>query len=231
MRAARKNWKTYALGVAAVAALLSSTACESGGTDDAARPTPSGTASATGSAGPGDGSGISSSGSANSGGSGDSGSSGGSGGAATAACADPDLSITTSLWRHDEGRHLLITATNISDKPCTLYHYPYVSFGADIENPLSPMESKPQVIATIKPKGKAYAGLLLFRPDEKTNTFKSFALGYQDRVPNSGGDAAPLDIAFSDDIDSVAVGPNPLITYWNVDLGAVQNFMIKAGRS
>ncbi|MGW7204082.1 DUF4232 domain-containing protein [Streptomyces sp. NPDC054837] len=214
MGAARKSWKTYTLGAVAVAALLASTACEpGGGTDDKADTTPSASPTASDSATPG--------GSAGAGGSGDT---GGSGEDATRACADPDLSVATSVYPHDEVRHLLVTATNAGDTPCTLYHYPRVYLGDETENPLGPMESKPQAVATIEPGEKAYAGLFLFRAGEKTTTVESLGLGYMERVPNSDEEGAPLDIRLPDGTDFLTPGPNPGVTYWNTDLDAVEKF-------
>ncbi|MGW0390501.1 DUF4232 domain-containing protein [Streptomyces sp. NPDC003042] len=239
MRTARKSWKTYALGVAAIAALLSSTACESGGTDNGKSPTASGTPSATGTPTP---SGTpSTAGTAQPGGGGTTGPSqssgggsanpGGGGDTTIAACDDNDLSIATSGWRQDSGQHLLITATNFTDKACTLYHYPYVRFGTDIGAPVGPMESKPRAIATIGPKEKAYAGLFVFRAGQETRTVTSISLGYQDRAPNSNRDVAPLDIRLSDEVGSLTVGPNPRVTYWNTDLRAVEDFLFRSGNS
>ncbi|MCX5378714.1 DUF4232 domain-containing protein [Streptomyces sp. NBC_00091] len=228
MRAARNRWKTYALGAAAIAALLSSTACESGGTDDGKSPTPSATPSATTtptttpvptptSTQPGGG-----------GATGASKSPGGGGKTTAEACNDNDLSIATSFWRQDSGQHLLITATNMSDKPCTLYHYPYVRFGADAGEPVAAMGSEPKAIATIGPKEKGYAGVFLFRGGQETFTVTSFALGYQDRALNSNRDVASLDISLSGEVDSLNVGPNPRVSYWNTDLRAIEDLMFRS---
>ncbi|MEU6988700.1 DUF4232 domain-containing protein, partial [Streptomyces sp. NPDC046324] len=92
----------------------------------------------------------------------------GGGRATAAACNDNDLSITTSFWRQDSGQNVLITARNISGKACTLYHYPYVGFGAEIEGPIDVMGSGHRPIAAIGPKEKAYAGVFLFRGSGRT---------------------------------------------------------------
>ncbi|MFH8628103.1 DUF4232 domain-containing protein [Streptomyces vietnamensis] len=240
MRAARKTWKTYALGAAAVAALLSATACGPDGTDEgAASPAPSGTASATGSTrpstpspsdSPSDSAKPSASESAKPTATG-SGGSGGSGGDSkdngkAPACGDQDLSIGTSYWAHDSGQHLLITATNVTDKPCTLYHYPFITFGQDVDSPLTPMESPAKAVATIGPKEKAYAGVKLFLGGEKTETYTSFGIAYQD--PTTSNDGSPVDVALSKDVEFVTVGPNPSVTFWNLDRSEVEKFVFKA---
>lgn len=233
MRTVRKGWKTCTLGVVAVAALLSSAACDSGGADQGKSPTASGTPTAPGAATP--------SGSPSPAGTtarpGDSsGTAGpsqspGDGTTAIAACNDNDLSIDTSGWRQDSGQHLLITATNFTDKACALYHYPYVRFGTDIGGPIAPTDSKPQAVATIGPKEKAYAGVFVFRAGQQTRTVTSFSLGYQDRAPGSNRDVASLDIRLSDEVGSLTVGPNPRVTYWNTDLRAVEDFLFRSGNS
>ncbi|MEU0401328.1 DUF4232 domain-containing protein [Streptomyces sp. NPDC006197] len=230
MRAARKSWKTYALGAAAVAALLSSTACgPDGGTDDGAvSPAPSRTASATGTTAP---AAPSPSTEAPRPGATDSArpsarpSATGSGKAP--ACGDQDVSIGTSYWAHDSGQHLLITATNITDKPCTLYNYPFITFGQDTDSPLTPMESPAKAVATIGPKEKAYAGVKLFLGGEKTSGgYTSFGIAYAD--PSSSGDGSPIDVEFSDEVQFVNVGQNPSVTFWNLDRSEVEKFVFKA---
>ncbi|MFE5719525.1 hypothetical protein [Streptomyces erythrochromogenes] len=62
------------------------------------------------------------------------------------------------------------------------------------------------------PKEKAYAGVLVFRDGRQTRTVTSFSLGHQDRAPGSNRDVASLDIRLSDEVGSLTVGPNPLVT-------------------
>ncbi|MFF4429398.1 DUF4232 domain-containing protein [Streptomyces sp. NPDC001513] len=233
MRTVRKSWKTYTLGVAAIAALLSSTACDSGGTENGKGPTASGTPSAAGSPTPSPFGTPSAAGTTQPGGGGTAGpsQSAGGGNPTIAACNDNDLSIDTSGWRQDSGQHLLITATNFTDKACTLYHYPYVRFGTDIGAPVGATESKPRAIATIGPKEKAYAGVFVFKAGQQTYTVTSFSLGYQDRALNSNKDVAPLDIRLSEEVGSLTVGPTPRVTYWNTDLGAVEDFLFRSGNN
>ncbi|QES48766.1 hypothetical protein DEJ50_13990 [Streptomyces venezuelae] len=230
----RNRWKNYAAGLAVVAALLSATACQSGGTDEgkAPGPGPSSGAPAPSADAPSTTAPTTAPTSAPSGTPGTTGTGqpGGSGsGKTVAACNDNDLSIDTSVWRQDSGQNLLITATNITDKPCTLYHYPYVGFGAEMDGPIGAMKGRPKADATIGPKGKAYAGVFLFRGGEKTTAFKSFSLGYQDRAPNSNRDVASLDIALSKEIGSLNHGPNPRVTYWNLDRRAIEDILFRSG--
>ncbi|MFD0077457.1 DUF4232 domain-containing protein [Streptomyces sp. NPDC127166] len=227
MRAARRSWKTYALGAAAVAALLSSTACgPDGGTEGgAASRAPSGTTSASATTQPADPS-PSPSTEAPQPSATTSASPSATGSGKAPACGDKDVSIGTSYWAHDSGQHLLITATNVTDKPCTLYNYPFVTFGQDADSPLTPMESPAKSVATIGPKGKAYAGVKLFLGGEKTDAHKSFGIAYAD--PSSTENGSPIDVAFSDEVQFVNVGRNPSVTFWNLDRSEVERFVFKA---
>ncbi|MFE7094362.1 DUF4232 domain-containing protein [Streptomyces erythrochromogenes] len=233
MRTVRKSGKTCTLGIMAVAALLSSAACDSGGADRGESPTPSGTPAASAGATPSGTPSPAGTTARPGGGEGTPGTSQspGSGSSALAACNDNDLSIDTSGWRQDSGRHLLVTATNLTDQACTLYHYPYVRFGTDIGDPIPPTGSEPRAVATIGPKQKAYAGVFVFRAGQQTRTVTSFSLGYQDRAPGSNRDVASLDIRLSDEVGSLTVGPDPRVTYWNTDLSAVEDFLFRSGNS
>ncbi|MFC7303131.1 DUF4232 domain-containing protein [Streptomyces monticola] len=182
MRSVRKTWKSYALGVAAVAALLSSTACEPG-TDDGAAGDPSGSPSASSSAKPGGGgdggdsgksggdggkSGGVVGGSEGSGGSGDTGggSEGGGGaddgdGAGTddaAKCHSDNMELSVAE-KNPNGTVpvLLVTATNVGDETCWAW-LPELSF--DDSRPTRIEEStQPQAVVSIEPGASAYAGI------------------------------------------------------------------------
>ena len=222
MGAARTRLKTYALGAAAVVALLASTACEAGGgTDDAAASaTPSrasdassSTPSAPGTVTPGS----------------DDENASESTGEEARPCTDSDVSVVTKVYPHDEARHLLLTATNISDSTCTLYLYPNVSFGDGAVEQIGPMESKPKELATVAPGGKGYAGLLLWRAGEETTAVKSMTIGFVD-IENVEAGVAQLAVEFPDGTDFLNVGDpavsaTPQVTYWNTDLAATEKFM------
>ncbi|MER7760549.1 DUF4232 domain-containing protein [Streptomyces sp. NPDC097619] len=145
------------------------------------------------------------------------------------ACNDNDLSIDTSVWRQDSGRHLLVTATNFTDKPCTLYHHPYVGFGAVIEGPLPVAGPRPRAIATIGPRQKAYAGVFLFEGGEKTVAVEAISLGYQDHAFGSNKDVGWLDSAFPKEIGSLNVGRDARVTYWHLDRGTIEDILFRSG--
>ncbi|WP_327262830.1 DUF4232 domain-containing protein [Streptomyces sp. NBC_01232] len=225
MLTVRASWRSHALGVAAVAALLATAACDSGGADDA-RPSAAPTVPSTPSAAatptaPAPSASPSPTATA----------AGTSSGPGTVACNDNDLSIATSVWRQDSGQHLLITATNFTDKACTLYHYPYVGFGAAIDGPIDAMGSAPKAIATIGPKEKAYAGLFLYRGSERTIAVEAVSIGHQDRALNSNKESSMLDVALSKEIGFLNVGTNARVTYWNRDLRAVEDLLFRSGNN
>ena len=232
MGAARIRLRTYALGAAAVAALLSSTACEPGGsTDDAATSgTPSSSSSGTPSASASGTPGTATPDNDNDNGNNDDDNAGGeSSGEEARPCTDSDVSVVTKVYPHDEARHLLLTATNTSDSKCTLYLYPYVSFGDGAVEQIGPMESKPQKLATVAPGGKGYAGLLLWRADEETTAVKSMTIGFVD-IENVEAGVAQLAVEFPEGTDFLNVGDpavsaTPQVTYWNTDLAATEKFM------
>ncbi|WP_405981634.1 DUF4232 domain-containing protein [Streptomyces sp. NBC_00158] len=236
MSTARNRWQTYALGAAAAAALLTSTACDSG-KDGGTNPTASASPSASAPASPGTSAAPSPSPSASASTSPGGGASPApsasaaptTGGkpAATRACSHDDLSITPSLWRQDSGQNLLITATNISGTACTLYHYPYVGFGTVVEGPLAPLGSAPRAVATLQPKEKAYAGVYMFRGGEQTVAVTALSMGYQDRAPGSNKESAWLEQGLAARTGDLNVGRDAKVTYWNKDLRAVEDQLFR----
>ncbi|GAA3383456.1 DUF4232 domain-containing protein [Streptomyces racemochromogenes] len=237
MSTARNRWQTYALGAAAVAALLTSTACDSG-KDDGKNPTatPSASASAPASPGasaaPGTGPSVSASPSGGKAGPSPSGSAAPTTGGqpAARACSHDDLSITPSLWKSDSGQNLLITAANISGTACTLYHHPYVGFGTVVAGPLPPMGSAPRSAAALQPKEKAYAGVYMFRGGERTVAVTALSMGYQDRAPGSNKESAWLEQGLAAWTGDLNVGRDAKVTYWDKDLRAVEDQLFRPGK-
>jgi hypothetical protein len=224
MRVARKSWKTYALGAAALAALLAATACEPGDLNSGTGTTPSATPSATATTKPGGG-GV---GTAGGSGSADSGASATAATTATtAACTEADIAIATTLYAHDSVRHLLLTATNTGDKECTLYRYPVVGFGSGHEGPIGPMESEMKD-AAIAPGQKAYAGMLLFRTGAPTDAVETMTVSLQGRVSNADPDSGPIEVPLPDDTSFLNIDDNPLVSYWNVSREKAEGYMFKA---
>ncbi|MFI6943935.1 DUF4232 domain-containing protein [Streptomyces sp. NPDC050418] len=144
-RKSPRGWKSYALGAAAVAALLATTACEPGsdGASGDGKSSDRPTATATSSSKPGDGE-----------------STEGDGG--TGLCAMKDLTFAAQNYDADGEpvRHLLIVATNAGDKKCDLVNYPEVTLGdAQGPAPVKPGTDSGEPV-TLAPGDEAYAGLL-----------------------------------------------------------------------
>ncbi|MDH6622460.1 hypothetical protein M2271_000247 [Streptomyces sp. LBL] len=246
--AVRKNhksptgWKSYALGTAAIAALLAATACEPGAAegsgdaktsdrpsvtssakpDDEASGKPSETASGkpggTASAKPGGGSGDTGGSSGN----------GGNGGRGTiAACTADDLGVSATQERVDskDARHFLLIVQNAGDKKCNIYHYPYVKIG-DAQGPTpvikdsSPDPGKP---VTIAPGEEAYAALLVAGGARDEYEAKSVTLTlHGSKLGSKAG--GPIDVPMPG--DTLYADDGQLVTYWTTASGSALDFIM-----
>ncbi|MET9349186.1 DUF4232 domain-containing protein [Streptomyces termitum] len=231
MRLAREILKTCALGAAAVAAVLSTAACGPGaegagappsgatgpssGTSTGTTPgasasaapgdTPAAPTTAPGKSGGGKGKGAGGgSGNGGNGGNGGSGDVGGDGVPGTP-CTDDTFTITASSSPHDSLQHLLLTATHTGDKPCVLGGYPAVTF-EDARHQASLMPSQLEEFL-VRPGGKAYAGVRLFRTGAPTDAVEKMGVslspeGYEQDVALPAG--APF----------LNIDAAPKVTYW-----------------
>ncbi|WP_370409313.1 DUF4232 domain-containing protein [Streptomyces fradiae] len=214
MRTARTTLRNYALGAAAVAALLSTAACSPDAGAEGAGTAPSSTASATPSATPSGGTGSAAPGSAAPGSAapstspgkgGDGGGDVGGDGVPGPPCTDDSFTITASTSPHDSLQHILLTATNTSDKACVLGGYPAVVF-EDAHHQASVMKSQLEEFL-VQPGKKAYAGVRLFRTGVPTTAVKKMGVslspeGYEQNVPLPGG------------MGFVNIDNDPKVTYW-----------------
>ncbi|WUH89304.1 DUF4232 domain-containing protein [Streptomyces sp. NBC_00433] len=167
----RRGLRGTLLGAAAVAALLTATACQSSG-DDGEVAAPSNTSPAAGSTSqsaetPG-GTGTGSSSPAD-GRTGDGGETGGGNGTGHPDCKAADLTTAVELQdpSGETPRHFLLTVANGGKSPCVLNDAPQVRLGAGSGSPtvrtLEAPDSEPLVVAG---GAKAYAGLYVFGNDE-----------------------------------------------------------------
>ncbi|MEV0266986.1 DUF4232 domain-containing protein [Streptomyces sp. NPDC050617] len=222
-----RRTRTIAVAVAALAAAVSLTACQSGGDDKAAGKA---AASATAPAAANDAKTDSASGSAS--GrvekkadstarmSGKSGSAAqeGSGedqGPVDLACTGDNVEVTAQTLTRPT-HYLLLTATNTGDQPCNAYYYPMLRFGEDQSVSAAPMEdTKPQAVVTLQPGESAYAGVALGADGDHGRTADSLAVYFSgaDDSEGSTGSAAhpalPGGSAYYDD--------NAQVTYWQRD--------------
>ncbi|MFE4591444.1 DUF4232 domain-containing protein [Streptomyces laurentii] len=223
--------KSCALGAAAVAALLATTACDPSGTDRADGTTPADPPSATGSAKPGEpttapapkptSTSTSTSKPTPSGGSDDgndgNGGGGGNGGAGStiAVCTAADLSFssTNEDEKGKEVRHLLLAATNVSHKKCNLYRYPDVRFATDAGSVAVIKDSDLKEPATLAPGEVAYAALLAGGGHMDTYGAKSILV----RLQGSTSDSAlgrTVTVALPAGVKVVDVDNGALVTHW-----------------
>lgn len=224
MRAVRNSLKTYALGAVALAALLSTAACDPNAVADDSGASPSSTPSEKESAKPGGDADADAEGS--SGESGDSGDSEGDVGGDdgdgvdhSPLCHDIDFSITAKAYPHDELRHMLLTATNTADRACILKGYPVVRFEEGPEDQVGPLESDMQEVK-IEPGKKAYAGMLLWRIDAPTDAVDSMTVSLFDDP-----EASAMDVPFPDGHTFVNVDDSPGVTYWNASREKAEKLM------
>ncbi|GAB2581288.1 DUF4232 domain-containing protein [Streptomyces capparidis] len=238
MRSFRKTTRHWKLGTLSMvaAALLATTACESGDdtAGDAASPKP--TASSPASAQPG--------GSGNTGGTGgeagttggDSGGTGGetdgtSGGGDTDgsatgggedaaegdACTDANTDVTAefALPAHKDDSKLLLTVTNTGDKACRLFGHPAVKFGEAQSVPPAFEDSKPQSVVVLDPGGEGYAGVLANRSKPDATTETTLTVAFQgENIGDDTGEATAVELPSA---EGVVVDDSIRVTYWQSD--------------
>ncbi|MBB5935840.1 DUF4232 domain-containing protein [Streptomyces zagrosensis] len=87
-----------------------------------------------------------------------------------------------------QGEHLLITAVNADSKPCWVTSYPSVMLG-DTANVLPHSKHDApggKTRITIRPGGKIYSAVALFRDSAKTHTSTSLSVAMRDQTGDTG---------------------------------------------
>jgi Protein of unknown function (DUF4232) len=107
--------------------------------------------------------GAASGGSSRNNGSGSAGS--GSGGSDGRIACDGGNTRTTAQEVKEPLNHMLITVTNVSEKPCDLYYHPGLVFGDGATTPPVIEDSQPQAVVTLNPGDSGYAGVILSAAD------------------------------------------------------------------
>ncbi|MFB7588165.1 DUF4232 domain-containing protein [Streptomyces sp. NPDC056169] len=110
--------------------------------------------------------------------SGSTGSTGGKTDAKAPACAHGDVKITAAKADEVPTEHIVLTATNVSGRSCTLLQYPLIAFG-DIQTAKdvpAVAKSKPAAPVVLGPGAPAYANVrvALGGVDEENKVVKSF---------------------------------------------------------
>ncbi|MFD5429071.1 DUF4232 domain-containing protein [Streptomyces sp. NPDC127084] len=226
----------YALGAAAVAALLASTACESNAPHRSDDPAPWAAPSMTGwvkpretdstqpdetasvkpaetaPAKPGGGKGNSRNGGRN----------------FAAPCAADALSVTAVKEPADsrEARHLLITVQNVGDAKCSLYHYPHVRLGADAQTTVPVIKDSapdPGMPVAIAPGEEAHTALLVSGGAREEYKAQAITLTLHGRELGSNA-SNPIDVPMP--VDMLYADDGQLLTYWTPASGAALDFIM-----
>ncbi|MFK4019044.1 DUF4232 domain-containing protein [Streptomyces albogriseolus] len=150
-RRARHGLRSYAVGAAAAAALLATTACEPGEADVAVAPSTPPAASSPAASGPA---------ASAAPGDGDNGDADDSG--SVALCTHQDLSFSATRYDApgEQLRHIMVVAVNTGGTTCEVQNAPEITLG-DAQGPAPVMEgTEPGEPFALAPGEKAYAGVL-----------------------------------------------------------------------
>ncbi|MEU6931436.1 DUF4232 domain-containing protein [Streptomyces sp. NPDC046374] len=213
------GWRTYALGVTAVAALLATTACgpasddAAGGGKSSDGPNSSASTGSTASPSASDSAGPSKPSPSAAKRPGGGKKSGGDDGSGIALCTMKDLSVSATNYdaKGEPVRHILLVVTNASSRKCDLQGAPEVTLG-DAKGP-APVkrETDPGEVLTLAPGAEAYAGLLAIGGKMDTYDVTSMALG----LGSPGGESEPdkpVDVPMP--VASFQADDGQRVTYW-----------------
>lgn len=169
-RRARHGLRSYAVGAAAAAALLATTACEPGEADVAVAPSTPPAASSPAASGPA---------ASAAPGDGDNGDADDSG--SVALCTHQDLSFSATRYDApgEQLRHIMVVAVNRGGTTCEMQNAPEITLG-DAQGPAPVMEgTEPGEPFALAPGEKAYAGVLATGGHRDTYevTFMNLTLG------------------------------------------------------
>ncbi|MFF7321534.1 DUF4232 domain-containing protein [Streptomyces albogriseolus] len=169
-RRARHGLRSYAVGAAAAAALLATTACEPGEADVAVAPSTPPAASSPAASGPA---------ASAAPGDGDNGDADDSG--SVALCTHQDLSFSATRYDApgEQLRHIMVVAVNTGGTTCEVQKAPEITLG-DAQGPAPVMEgTEPGEPFALAPGEKAYAGVLTTGGHRDTYevTFMNLTLG------------------------------------------------------
>ncbi|MCP9991434.1 DUF4232 domain-containing protein [Streptomyces albogriseolus] len=169
-RRARHGLRSYAVGAAAAATLLATTACEPGEADVAVAPSAPPAASSPAASGPA---------ASAAPGDGDNGDADDSG--SVALCTHQDLSFSATRYDApgEQLRHIMVVAVNTGGTTCEMQNAPEITLG-DAQGPAPVMEgTEPGEPFALAPGEKAYAGVLATGGHRDTYevTFMNLTLG------------------------------------------------------
>ncbi|WP_182314568.1 MULTISPECIES: DUF4232 domain-containing protein [Streptomyces] len=188
--------------------------------------------SAGGSSGVGSGVGSGSTGGSGVGSGSTGGGGGGGGGGAAALCASKDLSFSTTLQdkKGEDPRHILITATNVGERECSVHHYPYVYLGdhTDARYPVDVYEdSAMEEPVTLAPGDEAYSAMLaggIPMDQYETDFFTLFLHGREHGSDSSDG-REPISVDLP---RTVAFDDGARLTHWTTASGFALDFIMSS---
>jgi hypothetical protein len=141
-------------------------------------------------------------------------------GASPVTCTHKNIKTTvTSVV--DPPKHLLITATNIGDRPCYAYSAPTISFDLSKDLTIEVLDdSTPQAVVELEPGDSAYAALItskrIKRQSANSYIATRMALWFSAR---SGDEQAGSAKMFSLSGDGVYIDESVAqVTYWQQDM-------------
>ncbi|MFE1783693.1 DUF4232 domain-containing protein [Streptomyces sp. NPDC059506] len=157
---------------------------------------------------------------------------GGGGGGAAALCASKDLSFSTTIQdkKGEDPRHILITATNVGERECSVHHYPYVYLGdhTDARYPVDVYEdSAMEEPVTLAPGDEAYSAMLaggIPMDQYETDFFTLFLHGREHGSDSSDG-REPISVDLP---RTVAFDDGARLTHWTTASGFALDFIMSS---
>ncbi|GAA2506644.1 hypothetical protein GCM10010406_49080 [Streptomyces thermolineatus] len=165
-------------------------------------------------------------------GSGSTGGGGGGGGGSAALCTAEDLSFSTTIQdkKGEDPRHILITATNVGERECSVHHYPYVYLGdhTDARYPVDVYEdSSMEEPVTLAPGDEAYSAMLaggIPMDQYETDFFTLFLHGREHGSDSSDG-REPISVDLP---RTVAFDDGARLTHWTTASGFALDFIMSS---
>ncbi|MFD8588339.1 DUF4232 domain-containing protein [Streptomyces sp. NPDC059637] len=157
---------------------------------------------------------------------------GGGGGGSAALCTAEDLSFSTTIQdkKGEDPRHILITATNVGERECSVHHYPYVYLGdhTDARYPVDVYEdSSMEEPVTLAPGDEAYSAMLaggIPMDQYETDFFTLFLHGREHGSDSSDG-REPISVDLP---RTVAFDDGARLTHWTTASGFALDFIMSS---
>lgn len=134
--------------------------------------------------------------------------------------ANTEVTMEFALSPEKDDAKYLLVATNTGDRPCTLYHYPVITFGdAGYVLPVL-KDSEPRTPVDLAPGQKAYAGLLARQSNKEVSSPETtIVLGPPGKTVAVGGTDEGALVEPPRE-EGVYVDRMARVTYWRSDSGS-----------